>query len=332
MSRSFAKFDDTSARFALFPDSSNDTEVTVEVTYIEACQGRVVTHLTQQAMSPEELQQNMAMALEHGYVVVDEGALEEVMRSSEARLGELCQETGGPDHRLVPFADLENRSALKFVQNPGKLLAQHLSNFCVYDRPAIIPGNLSISFHELGPTAQSNSRNLIFTQGLNVEGDFDAGSSTTSLPQFVHVEGDLIVRNLILTGWIELVVTGNVIASGVVLACDGESGGRLMIGGDLTARSVIGGSMFSVQIDGTVNADIHWLDYDSPALETSSIIPTDLTEADWTIREQRTPLSDAAYTESVNWAAGEKQREYVFAYENAVSILRNGEKLFRNQD
>ena len=332
MSRSFAKFDDKTARFVLFPDSSDDAEVTVEVTYIEAHQGRVVTHLSEQAMSPEELEQNIAMALEHGFVHIDEGALKEVMRSTEARLGECCQETSGHDYRLVPFGDLENRSALKFVQNPDELLAQHLNSFCVYDQPANIPGNLSIVFDELGPTAQSNSRNLIFRQGLKIEGNLDAGSSVTSLPQFVHVEGDLIVHNLILTGWIELVVMGNVIASGVVLACDGESGGRLTIGGDLTARSVIGGSMFRVQIDGSEKSDIHWLDYDSPTLETSSIIPTDLTEADWKNRQQRTPLSDAAYVESVNWATGEEQREYVFAYENAVSILRNGEQLFRNQN
>ncbi len=59
-----------------------------------------------------------------------------------------------------------------------------------------MPSDLLIKFDSLAPTVQSANRNLIFNQGLEIDGNFDAGESSTELPQLVIVKGDLHVKNL----------------------------------------------------------------------------------------------------------------------------------------
>ncbi len=84
-------------------------------------------------------------------------------------------------------------------------------------------------------------------------------------------------RTSILTGWVEVVVTGDAYVSGTVLAVDGEAGGRLHVHGNLTSPQVLGGMMYPIQVDGQVTGNVYWLDFDEPSLANASIVPGELT-------------------------------------------------------
>jgi hypothetical protein len=87
--------------------------------------------------------------------------------------------------------------------------------------------------------------------------------------------------------------------------------------------------MYTMEIAGKIQAAVYWLDQDEPTLANAKIIPSDLSQAQWTHRSSLTPLVDEAYYANSNWATGDKVVEYSFECSQALEVLRHGKKLFR---
>jgi hypothetical protein len=262
----------------------------------------------------------------HHYALADAAAI--------TTLGERFCEQDGADFRLLDWATVDTLVQTRFYNDPAEYLANKLLNFRVHDVAAVHASNLTLRFDSLSPEVQTGSRNLVYRHGLTVQGNLDAGSLVTTIPQFVHIDGDLHVHHLVLTGWVDMVVTGSIFASGTVLVCEGESGGSLQVGGSLHAQALLGGCEFDIAVAGDVQTPVYWLDEESP-LEASTVtikIPTVIAPADWPDRAAFTALADGAYMEDTDWSSEDKRRVYNFVVEKAVASLRAGQPLFRAQD
>lgn len=298
----------------------------VHVIYLTAKQGQLERREAQQTMSKEEQQENLAQAFERGFAEIAEADFEEAITQAERRLRSLCEEQEPSGARFAEWATLDEKLKGSFQNNPEEYLAPPLQTFCFFDRHAELE-TLVLSFDELAPTAQTAQRNLVFTNGLTVRSVFDAGSYTSALPLFVLVIGDLHVHNLILTCWAEVVVTGNLIATGTIFGFDGETGGRLKVHGNVTAAHILSGSMYAIEIDGTVNAPTFHLDNDTPALPSITSVPTELSQTEWATK--LTPLSADSYFEESSWATGEERRSYTFNPDHVIATLREKRDVFR---
>ena len=313
----------------LFTISLEQEPAKLEQILVVMEQGIVSSNKSDTTMPRANAEALIAEALSRGLMEISKADFDKILAESKAILEERFQERDGEDFRLVPWSELAKSNRMKFTNNPEEYLSKYLRRFRVYDRNTKWKGDLKIGFDSLGPDAQTGSRNLVFSEGLEIDGNFDAGSSCDSLPQFIHVKGDLFVKNLILTGWVELVVTGNVYATGVVFGYDGESGGQLKIDGDLTASNVLGGGMYPMYVSGKTNGKVHWFRDDEPTLNAESIIPDSIRSSNWNERSKLTPLSDTAYYEDIDWVGRESVKTYSFNCDFAVASLRDGKPLFR---
>lgn len=327
MKRFMARFESHSVRL-LAVTFEADKAIAV-MTRFNAELGEIEEGTSQMEQSKDESESMLAEAIQHGFHEIDEPAYAQAMSETKSRLEREFEEKESSEFRLIDWSEIPRFIQPRFLNDPGSLLSDRMRKFRVYPERAHVDGRLKICFDSLGPGLQTGSRNLIFQKGLTIDGDLDAGSMCEELPQFAHVEGDLRVRNLILSGWVELVVTGDVVVSGDVLGIDGESGGRLQVIGALKANSILGGSMFSIQIGGRVDARVHWIDDDSPTLATHSIVPYSIKSVDWPRREALTAISDSAYHEETDWSNGTSSRIYGFNPEFAIATLREGRPLFR---
>ena len=282
-----------------------------------------------QPMTAAELSENIAMAFQHGYVELTEEDFRDKLKAIEVEFEQRSQESYDPSARIVEWSELADTHADFFVNNPAEYLARTLQKFCCYDQPVHTQSDLLMSFDSLAPTVQTGRRNLIFHQGLRIDGNFDAAACTSELPLFALVKGDLHCHNLLLNCWAELVVTGNLYVSGIIVGYDGETGGRLKVHGDMTAQRILSGAMYPIEIEGQVNAEVFWFDLDEPTLAGSKLVTSELTQAQWPNREQLTPLVDDAYYAERNWASGEEVLTYQFNFEFARDLVRRGDKLFR---
>ena len=323
MQRFFIFDEGTTTRFL----STTDDGLHMVMYYAEL--GVVHRAENSQAMTAAELSENIAMAFQHGYVELTEEVFRDKQKTIEVEYEQRSQESYDPAARVVEWSQLADTHAEYFVNNPAEYLARTLQKFCCYDQPVDRPSDLRMSFDSLGPTAQTDRRNLVFNQGLRIDGNFDAAGFTSELPLFAVVKGDLHCHNLLLNCWAELVVTGNLYVSGIILGYDGENGGRLKVHGDVTAQRILGGAMYPIEIEGQVNAEVYWFELDEPTLAGAEIIASELTEAQWPDRVQLTPLVDDAYYAERNWASGEEVVTYQFNFEFARDLVRRGEKLFR---
>lgn len=291
--------------------------------------GKVHRTQNSQAMDAAEVSANVAMALKHGYVELTETEYLDKQKTVESIVEQRSRESFDVDATVVQWEELSATHGHYFVNNPTEYLSKDLRKFCCFDRPVERQSDLKMTFDSLGPTAQTNQRNLIFHHGLKIDGNFDAAGFTSELPLLALVKGDLHCQNLLLNCWAELVVTGNLYVSGIILAYDGETGGRLKVHGNAKAKQIVGGFMYPVEIDGQVDADIYWLEPEEPTLAGAQMIASEFSQAEWLCRDQLTPLVDEAFNADSSWGTGEAVVTYGFNFEFARNLVRRGESIFR---
>ncbi len=322
MQRYFAKFDDTST--SLLALQTGETAAHLQMKRHRAQAGVVTEDNTQQSVPLPALQTTLDKLLDHGYTEMAQPAYQSTQVAARQQLLDRFAEKDRPGARLVGWPDLPHFIKPRFANAPDEYLTDPLRSFFVLDAPMRIAGDLHIGYDALGGGAQTHTRNLVYKGALTIDGNLDAGSSVTSLPQFIHIDGDLHVNNLLLTGWADVVVTGNVYAKGLVLGYDGESGGRLQVGGSLHAAAVLGGGMYQLDVAGPVHAKVYWMDDDEPTLAATHIQPCTLSQADWLRRAELTSLADACYFEDTDWVSRETVNVHHFALERAVAPPRAG--------
>lgn len=323
MNRYFYFQDDRSIRVFTTKDQSMD------MLDLRATFGKTQRNHQEKACSPDEISQNIKMAIEHGFVEITESEAQEKLSKADDQLKKLVVETTPAGSTMVEWNSLAKEHATYFQNRPSEYLATDLQRFCVFEAEIERTGDLWLGFDENGPTAQTSQRNLIFQRGLKLHGNFDAANWTSALPLFCLVKGDLRCKNLLLNCWAELVVTGNLIVEGCIFGYDGETGGRLKVHGNASAEQVLSGTMYTMEIAGKIQGPVYWLDQDEPTLANAKIIPSDLSQAQWTDRSSLTPLVDEAYYANSNWATGEEVVEYSFDCSQALDVLRHSKKLFR---
>lgn len=252
--------------------------------------------------------------LRGGYRELEAGAAAGAREEARRLLEERHREREAPGERLVPWEELRARCGTPFHADPDQL-PPALRRFAVREGPTRLPG-LRLGWDELGAGAQTRARQLAFLGDLELEGDLDAGDLTSSVPLLVLVRGHLRARSLLLTGWCELVVEGDVTLSGSLLACQGEPGGRLEVQGALRAAELLGGGMFTVHVAGALAGRAAWLTDDDPPLPQAELAPASLPAAGGA-----TPLHPDLYQLDFD---GEARS---FTVEQAVARLRRGERL-----
>lgn len=323
MNRYFYFQDDRSIRVFTTKDQSMD------MLDLRAKLGKTQRNHQEKTSSPDEISQNIKMAIEHGFVEITESEAQETLSKADDQMKKLVVETTPAGSTIVEWNSLAKEHATYFQNRPSEYLATDLQKFCVFEAEIERKGDLWLGFDEDGPTAQTSQRNLIFQRGLKLDGNVDAAHWTSALPLFCLVKGDLRCKNLLLNCWAELVVTGNLIVEGCIFGYDGETGGRLKVHGNASAEQVLSGTMYTMEIAGKIQGPVYWLDQDEPTLANAKIIPSDLSQAQWTDRSSLTPLVDEAYYANSNWATGEEVVEYSFECSQALDVLRHGTKLFR---
>ena len=118
-------------------------------------------------------------------------------------------EPNGKDYTIVPWETIAQQFAPPFLNDVTEYLTTPaLRQFCLYPGNTVIDGDLVIDFSELGTTAQTAGRNIIVNGNLTIKGNFDGGHGIESLPQFIYITGDLHADNLLLSGWLDMIVAG----------------------------------------------------------------------------------------------------------------------------
>ncbi len=257
--------------------------------------GELQRHTAERAVTPAELEQNIQEATAHGFLEVTPEVFQEKLIAAEVELRSLCADEIDSEATLVPWNQLSANYAQYLSNNPSEYLSEHQLSFCCYQHPVQKSSDVSLRFDSLAPSLQNNSRNLIFQQGLKIAGNLDAADSTCALPLYALIIGDLHCHNLLLSCWAEVVVTGNLFASGIILAHDGETGGRLKVHGNCSAAKIISGCMYPIVVDGVVNAEVYWLQGDEPTLPGAQMIAAEFSETQWPNRPMHTVLVDEAY-------------------------------------
>ena len=301
----------------------------IEMTMISAVLGSVEKHDSQQAMSPEEIAINLERALEHGYLEVDESDFFESRARIEKLIREIAVEKFDPRFELMDWDELPSSLRNSFRNNPVEYLTPTLRKFCYCKDPFQSGSDIVLGFDSLGPTAQYARRNLVFKNGLNIDGNLDAGDQTSELPLYLFVEGDLHAKNIMLSGWAEVVVTGNLVVSGSIVGYDGEPGGRLKVHGNVSADNILGGYMYGMELDGRVDSKVYWLDQDEPSIKDAIVIPNELTQSRFHHESNELPIVREAYFMDSNWATGEDVVTFHFDARQSFDLLRQGKPLFR---
>lgn len=313
-----------SARFLTAIDGSMEMKV------FSAELGQVVVNDSSQSLSDAEIAENIERALQFGFLEVSEADFSKEQVRIKKEFQQFTIEPIIPGTKLISWQDLKSDFKQYLTNDPDEYLSSKLRSFCVYEEPCQLNGDLRIAFDSKGPTAQTAGRNLIFKQGLTIDGNFDAGSFTTELPQLVIVKGDLHAKNLILTGWVEVIVTGDVKVEGVLFGNDGEAGGRLKVHGNMSAKQIFGGMMYNIDVSGQTTGSVYWTDDDDPTLPNSTIIPSTVSQEQLIELMKHTPLVKEAYLVESNWATGEEVQTLVLTPSQVVEIIREGKPLFND--
>ncbi len=297
---------------------------------LEAKLGQVVASDSTRDMPTAEIVENIEQALRRGFRELTEAEFSIEQSSVEHELQRAIAEPIQPGSIFTSWQDLKSEFKQYLFNNPEEYLSKELQNFCVFDEHCQLDHHLKIEFSSDGPTAQTATRNLIFKKGLTINGNLDAGACTTELPQLLVIIGDLHVKHLILTGWIELIVTGDLKVDGVLFAYDGEAGGRLKVHGNLSATHMLCGMMFNIEVAGRIEGAVYETDDSETTLPNPSSVPTALSSVQGDDLSKHSPLVKDAYYLEGNWATGEEVQTLVFDPSQAVSILREDKPLFNS--
>ena len=267
------------------------------------------------ARSVDKLQQ-------HGYRFISETAYKEYRSKAAELVLPKTKKTSGKAYSLVPWETIHAQFAPAFLNDVDEYLQDPVyRQFCLYSGDTVINGNVVINFSELDTTAQTETRNIVVDGDLTINGDLDGGYDIASLPQFVYVKGNLKAGNLLLSGWLDVVVEGNAIIENTVLGYEGEPGGRLLVKGDLQATNLLNGGMYTLDVKGDIRGNwYNFGDQDSTGKNKAVHIPGSFTQQEnvnaYPLREIVVPYSQSL-------------KEYRFHFEQACALLRKGETIFK---
>lgn len=256
--------------------------------------------------------------LKHGYTTITAPQYQEYLETTGAALLTQTQEPQGKDYSIVPWETIETQFAPPFLNDVNEYLED--PDFCLYPGDTVIDGDLVIDFSELATTAQTATRNIVVNGDLTIKGNFDAGRDIEALPQFVYITGNLNANNLILSGWLDMIVEGNATITGTVLGYYGEPGGRLLVKGDLNAGHLLNGFMYQIKVAGEANGILYSFDtidcidgFNAQQIKNSFAGENELVEY---------PLEAMVIPYDTDL------KEYSFSFEEACARLRKGQAIF----
>ncbi|WP_342331729.1 hypothetical protein [Pedobacter sp. FW305-3-2-15-E-R2A2] len=261
--------------------------------------------------------------LKQGYISITEFEYARYLKTSATLLSNEGKEPEGETCHIVPWAAVEMQFYPGFFNDPNEYLeSPELRNFCVYAGDTFIDGDLIIDYSELATTAQTKTRNIIVNGNLTIKGNFDAGQDIEALPQFVYITGDLNAENLILSGWLDIIVAGNATIGNMVFGYFGEPGGRLQVKGNLTTRYLLNGFMYRIEVEGITNGICYSFDpIDSVAGFEAQKIKDSFSEEEELVAS---PLASSVipYDQDI--------KEYGFNFELTCAMLRKGQTIFKS--
>jgi hypothetical protein len=228
--------------------------------------------------------------LKNGYTAITETRYQAYLDTAKTVLLPSTAEPNGKDYTIVPWETIAQQFAPPFLNEVTEYLAEPaLRNFCLYPGNTVIEGDLVIDFSEMGATAQTNSRNIIVNGNLTIKGNFDGGNDIESLPQFIYIAGDLHAHNLLLSGWLDMVVAGS-------------------------------GFMYQIKVEGHTHGACY-----SFAASDADGFPVQQIESSFTAKNGpgEYPLVDTVVPYDKD------MKEYCFRFEEACSLLRRKESIFR---
>lgn len=258
--------------------------------------------------------------LKNGYAAITETQHQEHLKTAAAALLALTQEPSGKDYHIVSWETIEPQFEPPFLNDVNEYLREPaLRNFCLYPGDTVIEGDLVIDYSELATTAQTASRNIIVNGHLTINGNLDAGRTIEALPQFIYVTGDLQANNLLLSGWLDIVIGGNATITGTVLGYFGEPGGRLLIKGNLTTTHLLNGFMYQINVEGNTQGACYSFDkYDTEGLQPQEI-KSNFPEGQI---PDGYPLAPTVIPFDTDL------KECSFRYETAYALLKEGQTIF----
>lgn len=283
---------------------------------------RVKTGMLETWAKDERMPANFSdKLLKNGYTAITETAYLEHLKTAEAVLLPPTAEPNGKDYTIVPWETIAIQFAPPFLNEVADYLTTPaLRHFCLYPGNTVIDGDLVIDFSELGATAQTAGRNIIVNGNLTIKGNFDGGHNVESLPQFIYIAGDLHADNLLVSGWLDMIVAGNATIKGTVLGYYGEPGGRLLIKGDLHTSHLLNGFMYLIKVEGHT----HGTCYSFDTTDTDGF-PVQRIKSSFTSENEpdEYPLVPAVVPYDKD------MKEYYFNFEEACGLLRKGLGIFR---
>jgi len=261
--------------------------------------------------------------LKHGYISIAESEYSAYLNTATTLLSNVGKEPEGKRCDIVPWETVEMQFSPGFFNDPNEYLeSPELRNFCVYSGDTFIDGDLTIDYSELATTAQTKTRNIIVNGNLTIKGNLDAGQDIEALPQFVYITGDLHADNLILSGWLEIIVAGNATINNAVFGYFGEPGGRLQVKGNLTTRYLLNGFMYGIEVEGMTNGTCYsFVPIDSVVGFEAQKIKVSFTEED---EAAESPLATSVIPYNKD------MKEYWFNFELTCAMLRKGKAIFKS--
>lgn len=260
--------------------------------------------------------------LKQGYVAITETQYQHHLETAHTTLSDQAQAPLTTACNIVPWETIKAQFAPSFFNDADEYLdTPALRNFCVYPGDTVIDGDLVIDFSELATTAQTAGRNIVVNGNLTINGNFDGSRDIETLPQFIYITGNLTARHLLLSGWLDMIVAGNVTITGTVFGYYGEPGGRLLIKGNLTTEHLLNGFMYPIKVAGSTHGTCYSFNpidgvegFEAAHLKSNFTGEDDLTQY---------PLETAVIPYDPDL------KEYSFSFEKAVELLRKDQPIFK---
>ncbi len=113
-------------------------------------------------------------------------------------------------------------------------------------------GDLHVRSITAGEKTDDAKYKLIVDGSLIVDGAIDWYSSIGD--SYLVVTGNVMAENIIISGNPSVYFGGNVVTSNSIMCFEGDDGGNLTIGGNVTAQFVLCSSYFTMSINGEIDA------------------------------------------------------------------------------
>lgn len=258
-----------------------------------------------------------------GYSNISESQYQEHLATASNRLLQPVKAPQNETDNIRGWKMVEAQYSPKFLNEVREYLEDEFySDFFVHNSDTIINGDLIIDYSALKKTAQTATRNIIVNGNLTITGNFDAGNDIETLPQFVYVTGDLRANNLILSGWLDMIVEGNVVVNHTVLAYYGEPGGRFQVNGNLNTKYLLSGWMYLVEVKGNTTGACYSFD------PSTCISGFEAKQIKSYFKEEDDDLAISPLAATI-FPYDDALKEYSFNFDLACGLLREGSTIFK---